>query len=304
MENIVETINLTKKYGDKYALDKVSVHVRKGEIYGLVGRNGAGKTTLMRIICGLSHATAGEFKLFGQRGDKPGMLAQRRGMLIEDPGYFSEFDAETNLRIKCKLLGINDREEPKRLLRLVGLGDVGKKKVGQYSLGMKQRLGIAIAMAGNPDIVVLDEPINGLDPQGIVDIRETIVRMRKEQGTTFIISSHILDELSKFATSYGIINKGSLITECSAEELAEKCESKIELRTDSPAGAAAVLERMGFSQIRVQEDGRIDIFDSPERIGEITLAMAGNGITTYEMTKKVGTIENYYLNLVEGGQYA
>ncbi len=301
MENIVETINLTKRYGEKFALDKVSVHIPKGEIYGLVGRNGAGKTTLMKIICGLANPSAGEFKLFGQRGDKPGMIAQRRGMLIEDPGYFSEFDAEMNLRIKCRLLGITDREEPKRLLELVGLKDVGKKKVGNFSLGMKQRLGIAMALTGNPDIVVLDEPINGLDPQGIVDIREMIVRLRKEQGTTFIISSHILDELSKFATRYGIINQGRLVMECSAEELAEKCESKIELVTDSPAGASAVLERMGFAEIKVLEDGRINIFDSPERIGEITLAMAGAGITVYELTRQVGSVENYYLNLVGGG---
>ena len=301
MENIVETINLTKRYGEKFALDKVSVHIPRGEIYGLVGRNGAGKTTLMKIICGLAQPTAGEFKLFGQRGDKPGMIAQRRGMLIEDPGYFSEFNAEMNLRIKCRLLGITDREEPKRLLELVGLGDVGKKKVGNFSLGMKQRLGIAMALAGHPDIVVLDEPINGLDPQGIVDIREMIVMMKKEQVTTFIISSHILDELSKFATRYGIINQGRLVMECSAEELADKCESKIELVTDSPSGAAAVLERMGFAEIKVLEDGRINIFDSPERIGEITLAMAGSGITVSELTRQVGSVENYYLNLVGGG---
>ena len=295
MENIVETINLTKKYGDKYALDKVSVHVRKGEIYGLVGRNGAGKTTLMRIICGLSHATAGEFKLFGQRGDKPGMLAQRRGMLIEDPGYFSEFDAETNLRIKCKLLGINDREEPRRLLRMVGLGDVGKKKVGQYSLGMKQRLGIAIAMAGNPDIVVLDEPINGLDADGMRLMREILTDITKNYGCTVLISSHILGELEKIATHYGIIRQGKMIQELTAQEMESRCRMFSSVKAaDMQQAFLALKQKYGNVQAH---DGSIRVYDVNDTEGIVEYLLEA-GITPSEVKKNRIGLEEYYIELM------
>ncbi len=298
MNNIVETMNLTKKYGSKKALDDVSIHVAQGDIYGLVGRNGAGKTTLMKILCGLAHQTGGDFSIFGKKGSEIGEIASRRGMLIESPGYFGEYDAKTNLRIKCRLVGMPDKEETERLLELVGLESVGKKKVKDYSLGMKQRLGIALALVGHPDIVILDEPINGLDPPGIVEMRDLITRQNRENGTTFIISSHILDELSKTATRYGIINEGRLIEECTAEALNDKCESKIGLVTDSPAAAAAVLERIGFSQIKTVEDGHIFIYDQFDRIADITPALASEGITTYEIAKQTGSVESYYLKLV------
>ena len=298
MNNIVETMNLSKQYGSKKALDNVSIHVSQGDIYGLVGRNGAGKTTLMKIICGIAHQTGGDYTIFGKRGRELGQVVARIGMLIESPGYFAEYDAKTNLRIKSRLVGMADKEEADRLIKLVGLEDAGRKKVRDYSLGMKQRLGIALALLGNPDIVVLDEPINGLDPQGIVEIRDLIARQSKENGTTFIISSHILDELSKTATRYGIISNGQLLEECTAEGLNEKCESKIELVTDSPSSAAAVLERIGFTKIRIMDDGRIFIYEQFERTGDITLALAAEGITTYEIVKQIGSVESYYLNLV------
>ncbi|MCR5768425.1 MAG: ATP-binding cassette domain-containing protein [Lachnospiraceae bacterium] len=304
MNNIIETMDLTKKYGEKRALDNVSIHVAQGDIYGLVGRNGAGKTTLMKIICGLATQSSGDFSIFGRKGSKIGEIASRRGMLIESPGYYGEYDAKMNLRIKCRLAGISDKEEPDRLLELVGLSGVGKKKVKNYSLGMKQRLGITMALVGNPDIVVLDEPINGLDPQGIVEVRDLITRQNREHGTTFIISSHILDELSKTATRYGIINEGRLIEECSVDELNSKCESKIELVVDSASAAVAVLEKIGFSQIKVMDEqdseghDRIFIYEQFDRTGDITLALASEGITTYEIVKQTGSVESYYLKLV------
>ncbi len=294
-------MDLTKQYGTKRALDRVSVHISQGDIYGLVGRNGAGKTTLMKILCGLASPSSGDFSIFGRRGSEIGETASRRGMLIESPGYFGEYDARMNLRIKCRLTGISDRDEPDRLIEMVGLADAGKKKVKNYSLGMKQRLGIALALTGNPDIVVLDEPINGLDPQGIAQIRDLIIRQNREKGTTFIISSHILDELSRTATRYGIINEGRLIEECSADELNSKCESRIELVVDSPSAAVAVLEKIGFTQIRIMDgpdNGRICIFEQLERTGDITLALASEGITTYEIVRKTGSVESYYLKLV------
>ena len=296
--NIVETVDLTKKYGDKRALNNVSVRIPQGEIYGLVGRNGAGKTTFMKIICGLAEATGGEYRLFGKPGNELGILAQRRGMLIESPGYIAKFDAKTNMKIMGSLLGIKDKTEPERLLKMVGLGDVGKKKVASFSLGMKQRFGIACALAGNPDLVVLDEPINGLDPEGIAELRELFLKMNHELGTTFIISSHILDELSKIATRYGFINEGRLVEECGAAELLDKCETKIELVTDAAGTATAVLEKIGFEKVKVAEDGRISIYDRLDRAGDISLALAAEGVTLYEMKRHTGSVENYYLNLV------
>ena len=176
--------------------------------------------------------------------------------------------------------------------------DAGKKKAKHFSLGMKQRLGIGIALAGNPDLVVLDEPINGLDPQGIIEIRDMIGKLNRENGTTFIISSHILDELSKIATKYGIINNGELIEESPAEELRNKCESRVELVTDNAAKAMGVLERLGFSKMKVLDDGKINIYEQFDRTGDITLSLAAEGITTYEIVRKLESIENYYLRLV------
>ncbi|MBO7336571.1 MAG: ATP-binding cassette domain-containing protein [Lachnospiraceae bacterium] len=298
MDNIVETFGLTKKYGEKTALDKVSIHVPQGEIYGLVGRNGAGKTTFMKIICGLSAQTSGEYTLFGKNAEELGLFSQRRGLLIENPGFYGNFDAKTNLTIMCSLLGIRDKAEPERLVKLVGLEGAGKKKIKHYSLGMKQRLGIALALAGNPDVVVLDEPINGLDPQGIVEMRELIRRMNKDLGTTFIISSHILDELSRISTRYGFINNGQLVEECSASELLEKCEEKIEIVTDNASAAAAILEKLGAEKMNVSEDGRITVYGMAERAGDISLALAAEGVTLLEMERNTGSVENYYLNLV------
>ena len=203
-----------------------------------------------------------------------------------------------NLKLKCRLIGITDEEEPKRLLKMVGLESAGKKKAKHFSLGMKQRLGIGIALAGRPDIVVLDEPINGLDPQGIIEIRDMIGKLNRENGTTFIISSHILDELSKIATKYGIINDGNLIEESLATDLNSRCESRVELVTDNPAGAVNVLESIGFSQMKVDEDGMVLIFEQFDRTGDITLALAAEGITTFEIVKKLESVENYYLRLV------
>ena len=298
MDYILETENLTKMYGKKAALNNVSIHVNQGDIYGLVGRNGAGKTTFMKIVCGLAQKTKGNYYIFGRSDDALGDVAQRRGLLIESPGFFQEYSAEMNLKIKLKLMGINDPEEPKRLLKLIGLEDAGKKKAKHFSLGMKQRLGIGIALAGNPDLVVLDEPINGLDPQGIIEIRDMIGKLNRENGTTFIISSHILDELSKIATKYGIINNGELIEESPAEELRNKCESRVELVTDNAAKAMGVLERLGFSKMKVLDDGKINIYEQFDRTGDITLSLAAEGITTYEIVRKLESIENYYLRLV------
>lgn len=298
MSNILETFELTKCFGKKTALNRASIHVNQGDIYGLVGKNGAGKTTLMKIVSGLSSATSGDFSFFGKKGNEIGALASRRGLLIEDPGFYGDFDGVTNLWIKCMIVGIKDKNEPRRLMELVGLGDAGRKKVNKYSFGMKQRLGIALALVGHPDLVILDEPINGLDPQGISDVRELIKKMNREDGTTFLISSHILDELSKFATNYSFIDHGKVIEEISAKALYDKCESKIELVTDNTQRATTILEKIGFEDYKVLDGDRIRIFDQLDRIGDISLALSAERIATLELVKKHESLENYYISLV------
>ena len=297
MDYILETNGLTKTYGKKHALDNVSIHVAPGDIYGFVGRNGAGKTTLMKIVSGLSNATSGSFTMFGRPGDGIGYMALQRGILIEEPGCYPEKSGFENIYIKCLAAGIRDKKEPLRLLEMVGLSSAGKKRVGKYSLGMKQRLGIALAFVGNPKLMILDEPINGFDPQGISAMRELILEKNRE-GTTFIISSHILDELSKIATKYGFINNGRLVEESEASLLKEKCRSKIELIADNPSGAAIVLEQLGITNFKVFDGGRTEIYEQLDRTGDITGALADKGIATLEIVRKYESLENYYLQLV------
>ncbi|MBO4416022.1 MAG: ATP-binding cassette domain-containing protein [Lachnospiraceae bacterium] len=297
MDYILETNGLTKIYGKKHALENVSMHVAEGDIYGFVGRNGAGKTTLMKIAAGLSNPSSGSFKLFGKAPCEIGNLALERGILIEDPGYYPDTSGYENLWIKCLAFGIKDKEEPKRLLEMVGLGDVGKLHVKKYSFGMKQRLGIALAFVGNPKFMILDEPINGFDPEGISSMRELILKKNAE-GTTFLISSHILDELSKIATKYGFIDNGKLIEESSVESLKDKCKSKIELITDNTSAATIVLEQLGFMVYKVLDGGKIEIYEQLDRTGDITNALAAKGIATLEIVKKYDTLENYYIGLV------
>lgn len=297
MSYILETDNLTKTFGKKKALDKVSIHVSEGDIYGLVGRNGAGKTTLMKITGGLSHPTVGNYSLFGKKGNQLGNLVKNRGLLIEDPGLMQNLSGVENIWLKCMVLGIKDKNEPKRLMDLVGLGDVLKLKTKKYSFGMKQRLGLALALVGNPELVILDEPINGFDPQGIKAVRELILKKR-EEGTTFIISSHILGELSRIATKYGFINNGKLLEESTHDELLEKCKSKIELIPSDVPKAGMILEKIGFMEFKIKEDGIIDIYEQLERTGDITNALAKEGIATIEITRKYEELEDYYVNLV------
>lgn len=298
MDYILQTEGLSKEYGKHRVLDHVSVHVAQGDIYGLVGRNGAGKTTLMKIITQQAHATEGTFTFYGGKFDDKLDITSRMGMLIESPGLYPSFTAEQNLIIKCKTIGADHTKEPGQLLELVGLANVGKKKVSKFSFGMKQRLGLALALVGSPDIVILDEPINGLDPQGISDIREIIKKQNHENGTTFIISSHILDELSKVATRYGFINNGVLVEESTTEDLEAKCESRIELVTSNPALASTVLDRLGISKYRMLAPDRLGIYEQLDRTGDITLALAAENVATLEIIKKYESLENYYINLV------
>jgi ABC-2 type transport system ATP-binding protein len=225
MEYVLQTHGLTKQYKHFQALSGLSMHVPKGAIYGFVGKNGAGKTTLIRLICGLQEPTAGDFTLYGIQNSTRDIVKSRRrmGAVVETPSIYLDMTAEENLKQQYLILGLPSYEGIQELLKLVGLENTGRKKAKHFSLGMKQRLGIAVALCGDPDFLVLDEPVNGLDPQGIVEIRELILKLNRERQITVLISSHILDELSKLATHYGIIDGGHMVKELSAEELDNLC---------------------------------------------------------------------------------
>lgn len=256
-EMLLETRNLTKQYGHHKAVDSVNMHIKKGTIYGFIGRNGAGKTTCLKMISGLSKPTCGEIEMFGYKGKDLQEVRSRIGCLIEAPGLYGNMTAYENLNIKCKLFGIKKKSYIEEILRIIGLEDVGKKKTKHFSLGMKQRLGIGLALVGEPDLLVLDEPINGLDPQGIAEIRDTIQRLQKEKNMTICISSHILEELSKIATDYGIIHNGSLLQEITREELIRRCSERIELTLDHPKQAIPVMDSMGFTNYQVTDKEHI-----------------------------------------------
>ncbi len=229
MEYILQTDNLSKVYGTKTVLNRVSIHVPKKSIYGLVGKNGAGKTTLMRIVCGLTRQSEGSYTLLGKSNDDT--ARNKMGMLIEKPGIYEHMTALENLRYFSLLFGIQSQDHHK-ILEMVGLQNAGKKKARQFSLGMKQRLGIAISLLGNPDFLILDEPINGLDPEGVYEIRKMLETLNRENGTTIMIASHILSELYKLATDYAIIDGGCLIDEFSKETLECACSSGVQVTVE------------------------------------------------------------------------
>ena len=221
MEYVLVTQSLSKHYKNFKALDGLTMHVPRGSIYGFVGRNGAGKTTLIRLICGLQTPTAGEYTLYGTGSEANGIASVRRrmGAVVETPSIYLDLTAEDNLKEQFRVLGMPSDDSIPELLKLVGLEDTGKKKARNFSLGMKQRLGIAVALAGDPDFLVLDEPVNGLDPQGIIELRRLILKLNQERGITVLISSHILDELSRLATHYGFVEGGRMVREVTAADL-------------------------------------------------------------------------------------
>ena len=298
MSYILTTTNLTKTYDKKNAAKDVNIHVREGEIYGLIGRNGAGKTTVMRMISGLSKPTAGTYTLNGE--NKFGV-----GVLIESPGISPNMSATENLRLKCIGMGCYSKRYVEELLLTVGLENAGKKNAGSFSLGMRQRLGIALALAGDPRMIVLDEPINGLDPQGIVEVRHTLEKLKEEKSITIMISSHILDELSKLADSYGIIHEGRLIDEFTTEELSSRCGQYIVIKTTDNKKAAALINQTNeFSQGRaiasIDDDGCVRVTDALEKTIEINKALMQNNIGVKELFINRTSLEDYYLKVTGG----
>ena len=303
-ELLLQTRALTKQYGRNRAVDQVSMHIKKGAIYGFIGRNGAGKTTTLRMISGLASPTAGEIELFGCRGRELSRIRSRVGCLIEGPGLYGRMSARDNLKMKGMLLGVYKRGYEEELLDIVGLGGVGKKPVKRYSLGMKQRLGIALALVGEPDLLVLDEPINGLDPQGIAEVRDTVLKLNRERNMTILISSHILEELSKIATDYGIIHNGTLLQELTNEELMEKCSERLEVTLDDPERAVPVMDRLGIKRYQVADREHIYIFERLEESAALNMAFAKAGIPVRGISVTNEELETYFLKLTGGGANA
>lgn len=300
LEYVVSTTGLTKQYGKHTAVDNVSLHIKRGEIYGFIGRNGAGKTTFMKMISGLSTPTAGEIALFGDKGIAAKKHHARIGNLIEAPGIYPSMSGYQNLKCKALALGIRKPGYIEELLELVGLESAGKKKVKKYSLGMKQRLGIAMALVGGPDLLILDEPINGLDPQGIAEIRGMLTKLKNQQNMTIMISSHILEELYKIADTFGIIHEGRLIQELTKDELTEKCSEYIELKVHDAGASSVVIERFGIQNYRVISQDTIHIFEQLERSAEINMELARAGCMVDSMQITQEKLENYFLELTGG----
>ena len=298
-EFLLQTKDITKKYKDVLAVDHVNISLKKGEIYGLIGRNGAGKTTLLKMLAGLANPTEGDYTIFGLSGRKTASLRDRVGVLIENPGLFGNMSVFDNLKVKALALGVSDDDYLRELIDYVGLTSAGKRPVKKFSLGMKQRLGIALTLVSHPDLLLLDEPINGLDPQGIIEIRELIEKLAKEQKITIIISSHILEELSKIATRYGVINEGRLIAEFTHEELLDSCIQLIELRPDDVSKASTVLEGMGIRDYKTMDKRTIHIFERVDECGKIVLEMAKHSVEIQGVEIKHRSLEEYYIELTD-----
>lgn len=300
----IQTDNLSKSYGQQRALDQVSIQVKEGEIYGLVGRNGAGKTTLLKILSRQIQATSGSYTFFNERVASSAHDL-RLGMMIEGPGLYPHLSARDNLMLKCEAMGIRRPNYVQNLLELVGLGQVKQKKAKSFSLGMKQRLSLALALVGDPDILLLDEPTNGLDPQGIADFRELIQQLNQERGLTIIISSHILSELAKMIDKVGIIHQGRLVKEATKEEMEKENRNKLVLTSHQLEEVVAHLEEnLKLKDFLVVDDHTLYIYEYLDQAEKIPHSLINAGILFESFAYSENSLEDYYLQLTGGGRDA
>ncbi|MBE6869233.1 MAG: ABC transporter ATP-binding protein [Ruminococcus albus] len=301
MKYVLRTKDICKNYKDFKALNGLTMNVPQGSIYGFVGKNGAGKTTLIRLVCGMQLPTSGELELYGAKlTDNKEMSRSRRrmGAVVETPSIYYDMTAVDNLKQQYRILGLPSFDGIDDILKLVGLEDTGKKKAKHFSLGMRQRLGIAIALCGDPDMLVLDEPINGLDPQGIIEIRELILKLNRERNITVLISSHILDELARLATHYGFIDKGRIIREMSAEDLESACRKCMRINVTDTAVLAKVLDDMGL-EYTIIDDSHADIYAKPN-ITQLSMALANENCEVLTVEEHDESLESFYISLVGG----
>ena len=302
MEYVLRTNALSKSYRNFQALKGVSMNVPQGAIYGFVGKNGAGKTTLIRLICGMQEPTSGEYTLYGRKNTQKEIVKARRrmGAIVETPSIYLDMTAEDNLKQQYLTLGLPSFDEVTEILQLVGLGNTGNKKAKHFSLGMRQRLGIAIALAGDPDFLVLDEPVNGLDPQGIIDIRELILKLNRERQITVLVSSHILGELSKLATHYGFIDNGHIVKEMSAEELEAACKKCVRMEVSNTKALACVLDKMQIDYKIITEE-TADVY-AKVNISCMAAALAKENCELISVQERDESLESYYISLIGGGK--
>ena len=304
MDFVLRTNALCKQYGHFKALNGLSMNVPKGAIYGFVGKNGAGKTTLIRLICGLQEPNSGEYTLYERKNTEKEIVKSRRrmGAVVETPSVYLDMTAEENLKQQYRVIGLPSFDGLCDLLKLVGLENTGKKKAKNFSLGMRQRLGIAIALVGDPDFLVLDEPANGLDPQGIIEMRELILKLNREKQITVLISSHILDELSKLATHYGFIDNGCILKELSAEELEAACRKCVRMEVSDTKALALVLDRMQIDY-KILSETTADVY-AKIKISHLVSALSEENCEVISMQERDESLESYYVNLIGGGQSA
>ena len=302
MEYILQTNKLTKRYKNFLALNGLTMNVPKGSIYGFVGKNGAGKTTLIRLICGLQEPTKGSYAIYGikNKSSKIAQARRRMGAVVETPAIYLDMTAVDNLKQQCLILGLPSYDSIPEVLKLVGLENTGTKKAKHFSLGMKQRLGIAVALMGNPDLLVLDEPINGLDPQGIIEIRELILKLNREYQITVLISSHILDELSRLATHYGFIDKGRLVKEISAAELESVCRKCIHVEVTDIRALVRVLDASGLPY-EVLSNNTANIY-SKIKLSQLVQSLASENCEIITAREQDESLESYFINLIGGEQ--
>lgn len=303
MEYVLTTSALSKKYGHSTALDGVSMHIPRGAIYGFVGRNGAGKTTLIRVVCGLQQPTRGSYALYGiDCADREIVNARHRvGAVVETPSLYLDMTAEGNLRQQALTLGLPDYDSIPEILRMVGLEATRGKRVRNFSLGMKQRLGLAVALMGDPDLLILDEPTNGLDPQGIVELRELILKLNREKQITFLISSHILDELSRLATHYGFIDHGRLLKELSAAELGSICRKCTCATVSSTAPLPRILDEMGL-EYEILSATEANIYGKLS-LTDLVMRLAREQVELLSSREQDESLENYFIDLVGGAEH-
>ena len=300
MEFVLETKNLEKKYKHYTALNGLTMKIPKGSIYGFVGRNGAGKTTLIRLICGLQEPTEGELFLYGipSKDKKINNVRRRIGAVVETPAIYLDMTAEENIKEQYLVKGLPSYDGIQELLEMVRLEKAGTKKARNFSLGMKQRLAIAIALVGNPDFLILDEPTNGLDPQGIIEIRELILKLNREKGITVLISSHILDELAKIATYYGFIDNGRIIREMSSNDLLSHCRKKTILKISNVKAFIVILDRLSLDY-KVEDEQTVSIF-SKVSVSKLVKEAEKTNNEIYSIKEREESLESFFLNLIGG----
>lgn len=306
MDYVLRTNQLTKRYKNEIAVDNINMNVQRGEIYGFLGQNGAGKTTVLRMIMGLIQPSAGEIELFGASlSNGRGQALERIGSIIEYPGFYLNLSAKDNLEVHRRYMGMGNKESINEVLSTVGLLDATHQKVKHYSLGMKQRLGIARALLHHPEFLILDEPTNGLDPGGIKAIRQLFMNLAKQRGITFLISSHLLSEVEQLATKIGIIHKGNLLEEIDSESLQKKTRHYLEIKVDDDKRAAFIIEQeLGITDYLIDNPGVLRLYECLELPEKVNFTLSSNGIGVKEIGLRGDSLEDYFLRMTGGGQHA